>query len=362
MHFSVKNGLQYVKNFILNNFTNIKVPYSAQFELTLRCNGKCSFCSIHRLPTSFLKEKNEMTTREVKKIISDISQMGILALSFTGGEPTLRKDLPDLIYHAGVNYDFITGLATNGYLLPELFKKNDLKGLDYILLSLDYPNAPLHNKMRGLKVFDRVITSIKLANERNIKVIISTVVMNDNLKYLREMCELASKYGCSIEMYPCEDIIRVFPEKSYQVENVKELIPDISIWANIIRSLRKEYKNILTDPFSVEMIEKGGFGGYPNYHQNLLRCHVAEAYLFIRCDGLVDYPCKIHPIHSINSLKYSVSKIYHSQEVREVMEKHDDYEFCDGCRLGCAIASSMPARWKTVYAKYIKGFLDGNLT
>ena len=361
MHFSVKNGLQYVKNFILNNFTNIKVPYSAQIELTLRCNGRCAFCSIHRLPTSFIQENNEMTTKQVKNIISSISDMGILALSFTGGEPTLRKDLPKLIEHAGIRHNLITGLATNGFLLPSIFKHDDLKGLDYILMSLDYPNAAMHDEMRGLKVFDKVLSSIKIANKRDIKVILSTVVMKDNLKFLPEICELAKNYNCSVEMYPCEDIIRDFPDKTYQVENIKELIPDISNWANIIRSLRKEYKNILTDPFSVEVIEKGGFGGSPQHHQNLLRCHVAEAYLFIRYDGLIDYPCKIHPLYSISALKYPLSRIYNSKEVRELMKQHDDYQFCNGCRLGCAIASSMPARWKTVYAKYIKGFLDGNL-
>jgi len=302
-----------------------------------------------------------MTTDQVKNIISSISDMGILALSFTGGEPTLRKDLPELIEYAGIKHDLITGLATNGFLIPNLFKDNNLKGLDYILMSLDYPIPAMHDKMRGLKVFDKVLSSIKIANKRDIKVILSTVVMKDNLKYLHEICELARDNNCSIEMYPCEDIIRDFPDKSYQVENIEELIPDISKWANIIRSLRRKYKNILTDPYSVEVIEKGGFGGSPRHHQNLLRCHVAEAYLFIRYDGLIDYPCKIHPIYSINALKYPISKIYNSKEIRELIKKHDGYPFCNRCRLGCAIASSMPARWKTVYAKYIKGFLDGNL-
>ncbi|MFW9875676.1 MAG: hypothetical protein ACFFG0_21445 [Candidatus Thorarchaeota archaeon] len=43
------------------------------------------------------------------------------------------------------------------------------------------------------------------------------------------------------------------------------------------------------------------------------------------------------------------------------MKKHDSYNFCENCRLGCAIASSIPTRWKTVYSKYVRGFLDGNL-
>ena len=355
----IKKWIQYIKNFILNNFTNRTIPYSAQIELTLRCNGRCSFCSIHSLPESILG--TDMTTDQIKYLIDEIANLGVLALSFTGGEPTLRKDLPELIYYTGVVHDFMNGIATNGYLLPKLFKDHKIEGLDYILFSLDYPTANLHDKMRGLKVFDRVIESINLANKHDIKGIISTVVMKDNIHLLDDICQLAENLGCSIELYPCEDIIRDYANGRYQIQNIQEMIPDISIWASLIRGLRKKYKNILTDPISVEVVERGGFGGFPTYNQNILRCHVAEAYLFISHDGFINYPCKIHPLTSYNALKYPISNIYYSKEVKKIMKKHDSYDFCSGCRIGCAIASSIPTRWKTVYSKYIKGFLDGKL-
>jgi len=189
-----------------------------------------------------------MTTDQIKDLIDQIAGLGVLALSFTGGEPTLRKDLPELIYHTGVVNNFMNGMATNGYLLPKLFKKHKLECLDYVLLSLDYPFPELHNKMRGIKVFDRVLESIKLANKNDIKPIISTVVMKDNLQYLKDICDLAENLNCSLEMYPCENIIREYSNKSYQIDNINDLIPDISIWANLMRILRKQYKNILTDP------------------------------------------------------------------------------------------------------------------
>jgi len=355
----INKWIQYIKNFILNNFTNTKIPYSAQIELTLRCNGRCPFCSIHSLPESILGY--DMTTDQIKFLIDEIAKLGVLALSFTGGEPTLRKDLPELIYYTGVVHDFMNGIATNGYLLPKLLKVDKLEGLDYVLLSLDYPTAELHDKMRGIKVFERVIESIKLANKCDIKPIVSTVVMKDNLHLLDEICQLTENLGCSIELYPCENIIRDFPNKSYQVQFIDEMIPNVTVWANEIRILRKKYKNILTDPISVEVVEKGGFGNFPQYYQNVLRCHVAEAYLFISHDGFINYPCKIHPIVSYNALLYPLSAIYYSYKVNEIMKMHDNYNFCQNCRLGCAIASSIPTRWKTVYSKYIKGFLEGKL-
>jgi len=352
--------LRYIRNFALNKFTYKKVPYSAQIELTLRCNATCPFCSIHLIPKHL--KSNEMTTHHIKSLIDQISELGVNALSFTGGEPTLRKDLPELVYHAGIVHDFINGIATNGYLMPQLLKeKNRMEGLDYILLSLDYPTAELHNKKRGIKVFDRVMETITLSNKRDISVIISTVVMKDNIQFLENICELAENLNCSIELFPCEDIIRDHRNFQYKVNNIEDLIPDLSVWAKLIRSLRSKYKNILTDPISINVVEKGGFGGAPEYYQTSLRCHVAEAYLFVRYDGFIDYPCKIHPIKSFHTLKDTINNIYYSSEVREIMKQHDTYDFCDQCRLGCAIASSLPTTWKTLYAKYIQGYLKGNL-
>jgi len=344
----------------MNKFTNKKVPYSAQIELTLRCNATCPFCSIPLIPKRLIS--NEMSTNQIISLIDQISELGVNALSFTGGEPTLRKDLPELVYHAGVIHDLMNGIATNGYLMPQFLKeKSRLEGLDYILLSLDYPTAELHDKTRGIKVFDRVMETIALSNKRDISVIISTVVMKDNLQYLEKICELAENLNCSIELFPCEDIVRDHRNFQYKINNIEDLIPDLSVWAKLLHSLRAKYKNILTDPISINVVEMGGFGGAPEYHQKSLRCHVAEAYLFVRYDGFIDYPCKIHPVKSFNAQKNTINKIYYSSEVREIMKQHDTYDFCDKCRLGCAIASSLPTTWKTLHAKYIQGYLKGNL-
>jgi MoaA/NifB/PqqE/SkfB family radical SAM enzyme len=302
-----------------------------------------------------------MSTEQIKYLIDQLADLGVLALSFTGGEPTLRKDLPDLVYHTGINHGFMNGIASNGYFIPKLFKEHKLEGLDYIVLSLDYPSAEQHDNLRGIKTFDKVLESIRLAEKNNVKPVISTVVMKNNLRYLKEMCDLAENLNCPIEMYPCEDIIRDYPNESFQIEGLTDHIPNVFQWAKMMRGLKKHYKNVLTDPVSIEVVEKGGFGGYPQYNQNILRCHVAEAYLFISHNGLLHFPCKIHPIKSFNALKNSIEKIYHSQEARDIMLMHDRYDFCNNCRLGCAIASSIPTHWKTVYSKYIKGFLDGNL-
>jgi len=112
---------------------------------------------------------------------------------------------------------------------------------------------------------------IEIANKRDIKVIVSTVVMKDNIHLLEEICELTESLDCSAELFPCEDIIRNFPEKICQIIGIEAMMPNIHEWAKTIRDMRSKYNHILTDPFSIQVVEKGGFGGYPNYYQNILR-------------------------------------------------------------------------------------------
>ena len=63
----VKKWLKSLKTFSLNKFSLRKIPYSAQIEVTLRCNASCDFCSIPALPKSVVI--NEMNTNQIKLII-----------------------------------------------------------------------------------------------------------------------------------------------------------------------------------------------------------------------------------------------------------------------------------------------------
>lgn len=301
-----------------------------------------------------------MSTEQIKGIIDEFDKLGVNSVSFTGGEPTLRKDLPELVDYSGKEYSFFTGFATNGYLLPDLLKKYPLEGLDYILVSLDFPNADMHDEYRGNKCFDSAVKGIKMAEKRGIKTIISTVVMKDNIDMMEEMVSLARDLNSTIEILPVENIIRYVDGTPYRIENIEDYIPNIRTWGDKILELKDKYYNMVTDLYTVLIIEEGGFGGIPK-HQNYIRCCVSSAYVFVRHDGMVDFPCKLHPVKSFNALKIPLSKIFRSQEAREIMKKHDNYDFCDGCRLGCAIATSIPTNLNMLYEKYISAFFRGNL-
>ncbi len=88
-------------------------PYRMDLALTYRCNNDCAHCYNAR-PRDFA----EMDTTSWKAVIDRAWEAGIPHIVFTGGEPTLRDDLPELVAHAESKGQ-ITGLNTNGRRLSD---------------------------------------------------------------------------------------------------------------------------------------------------------------------------------------------------------------------------------------------------
>ncbi|MHA1729699.1 MAG: SPASM domain-containing protein, partial [Promethearchaeota archaeon] len=247
-------------------------------------------------------------------------------------------------------------MATNGLLLEKIAKSGKLKNLEIAMVSLDFPTANLHDKYRGVKVFDKALRGIRTFKKFGGKVLISSLVTKESLPYMEDMCKLALRNRCMIELLPCENLIREVSGKKIFVENLEEkFIPDLKKWAENIRILRKKYSNLTTDKITAEIIESGGF------QNQKYRCRVASSYVFIKFNGDVTYPCKIHPLISKNALRYPIDKIYRSKEVLQIRKKMDGFPFCKNCRLGCAITTSIPMYWRPLWQKYIKLFFNGNL-
>jgi MoaA/NifB/PqqE/SkfB family radical SAM enzyme len=330
----------------------------AQIEVTPKCNANCAFCSIWRpeYQKSLKSQGREMTTEEIKRIIDDLDKLNVTVISFTGGEPTLRPDIGELLEYTTAKGGIMTTLATNGYLLEKLALSGKLKHLEIAMVSIDFPNAELHDEYRGIKVFDRGLKGIRTFKKLGGKVLISSTVTKDSLPYMEEMCKLALKHRCMIEMLPCENLVREVFDRKLEVEDIDEkYVPDLHEWADNIRKLIQKYPNLTTDEITAQIIEKGGF------QNQKYKCWVASSYVFVKFNGDVVYPCKIHPLLSYSALKYPINKIYHSPDVIDIQKKKDGFPFCKDCRLGCAITTTIPMYLKSLWQKYFKLYLRGNL-
>lgn len=143
------------------------------------CNQQCLHCYAANQEYA---EVNELTTEEWKKIIDICQKNCIPQLTFTGGEPTLRKDLVELVKYA--NW-FITRLNTNGVLLTKKICKELYEAsLDSVQVTLYSNNPEIHNKLVGAKNFDKTVQGIKNAIEAGLNVSINTPLCSLNKDYI----------------------------------------------------------------------------------------------------------------------------------------------------------------------------------
>ena len=73
------------------------IPLAVLAELTHRCPLQCPYCSN---PVELDRGGTELTTDEWKKVLTELAEIGVLQIHFSGGEPTARKDLVELVQHA----------------------------------------------------------------------------------------------------------------------------------------------------------------------------------------------------------------------------------------------------------------------
>jgi len=85
-------------------------------ELTERCNNRCIHCFINRPAGDASARRRELTTAEIKGILAEAAALGALAVRFTGGEPLLREDFPE-IYRWARRQGLKVFLFTNGRLI-----------------------------------------------------------------------------------------------------------------------------------------------------------------------------------------------------------------------------------------------------
>ncbi|MCR5848587.1 MAG: radical SAM protein [Lachnospiraceae bacterium] len=146
----------------------------------------CNQCCVHCYAAG---QKNaveeELSTESWKQIIDKCQKIGIPQLTFTGGEPTMRSDLLELIDHAKW---FVTRLNTNGILLSEEFcEKLKEVSLDSMQITFYSDDENIHNTLVGAKKYSETVSGIKNALKAGISVSINTPLCTLNKDYVKTL-------------------------------------------------------------------------------------------------------------------------------------------------------------------------------
>lgn len=201
------------------------------------CNQKCIHCYAAGQEKA---ETKELSTEEWKKIIDKCKKECVPQLTFTGGEPTKRDDLVELIEYSSW---FVTRLNTNGVLLTkELCEKLYNASLDSIQITFYSHNKEIHNELVGANNFDKTVEGIKNAIQAGLAISINTPLCTINkdyvetLKYLNKLgikyvtCSglivtgNATKEKSKATQLPNEELYEILKEaKKYADDNLMEI-------------------------------------------------------------------------------------------------------------------------------------------
>ena len=147
------------------------------------CNQKCLHCYA---ADQKLADEKELSTEEWKTVIKTLQKAKISQLTFTGGEPTMREDFPELIQSARW---FVTRLNTNGVrMTPELCSRLRKADLDSVQITFYSSDADVHNKLVGAENYDKTVEGIR-----------NTIAAGLNMSVNTPLCTLNRDYKKTLE-------------------------------------------------------------------------------------------------------------------------------------------------------------------
>ncbi len=170
--------------------TPVTAPYRVDLALTYRCNIDCAHCYNQR------REAPELSTGQWREAMRILWRHGVPHFAFTGGEPTLRDDLAELVAFAE-DLGAITGLLTNGVRLADSGLANRLReaGLDYVQVTLESARADVHDRMVGAEAFAATVRGIANAAAAGIHVLTNTTITRANVGGIEEIVPFLKGLG-----------------------------------------------------------------------------------------------------------------------------------------------------------------------
>jgi len=284
---------------------NLAKPILCFYYLTYRCNARCSFCDIYQRKTTLADPAI------VEDHLKQLKPLGVRFIDFTGGEPLLHPQLPELLKTAGKT-GFHTSVTTNCILYPRLAEK--LRGLiDLLHFSLDSADAAQHDGFRGVNCFDKVMESIEIAVALKEKPDVLMTVTPDNFSQIEQVHDIAAKNKLMLILNP------VF-------EYIADQGPDRELADKLLKLRKRKYLYNNT-AFLKLMMEGGNRTGSS-------RCKAVSATVVISPEGDLLLPCFHHALDSVN-LKEGIMTARKSTAFKRALQKQGKYDFCAGCTINC---------------------------
>ncbi|HYZ25569.1 MAG TPA: pyrroloquinoline quinone biosynthesis protein PqqE [Geminicoccaceae bacterium] len=273
----------------------VTAPVSLLVELTHRCPLQCPYCSN---PLALDKAGAELDTATWLRVLEEAAELGVLQVSFSGGEPTLRRDLEDLIAQAA-GLGLYSNLITAGVLLDEA-RLNALieAGLDHLQLSVQDAEAGNADRIGGYRGgHAKKLRVAELVRAAGIPLTINAVVHRQNVDNLEAIIELAEACGATrlevahVQYYGWALVNRaaLMPTREQTERSVA-----------VIEAAKERLKGVLAFDYVIPdyyaRFPKPCMGGWAKQNLNVtpsgkvLPCHAAETITTLEFDNVKDRP------------------------------------------------------------------------
>lgn len=175
---------------------------SMRIQVNTTCNFGCFFC--HMEGTGVHSES--MSADEIERVVKVAARWGVNKIKFTGGEPTLRRDILDIVR---MTRKYISGnisMTTNGIMLPKIARELKEAGLDRINISLHSIEKEKFEFITGVDAIDQVIKGIRAAHEAGFAPIkVNFVVLKDlNVDQIPLMIRLSAEENITLQLIEFE--------------------------------------------------------------------------------------------------------------------------------------------------------------
>jgi len=164
------------------------------WETTQACDLACKHCRAEAQPH---RHPAELTTAEAKKMLDDIRRFGPIIFVFSGGDALKRPDIVELTgYGAGLGLRMAITPATTPLCTREKLEELYAAGMSRLAVSLDGPNAAVHDEFRQVAgSFDHGLRILQAAREVGMSTQVNTVVARHNVDDFRVMADLLTDAG-----------------------------------------------------------------------------------------------------------------------------------------------------------------------
>ncbi len=338
----MKAHFNLARNILTSNFRRLAFPYKLTFVVTYWCNYKCKTCNIwERTP------KDELTLDEIERFFKKSNRFNWI--DFTGGEPWLRKDFPDIV-EAALDHckDLIlVHFPTNGYLPDQIVRgvqrilKRRLRKL-IVTVSTDGDEA-VNDEVRGIEGGWRrqIETYQRLHALPRVNVVLGMTLSSYNADQY-DKAFAAAKAECPW-LEPKDFHINIAHESGHYYGNAGSG-PLTQAKEQVIDQINR-YRKLRGLPRSlVDMLERKYLQTAERYLRSgvtPMRCHALRSSCFVDSWGGV-YPCGMYDakIAGLRDHDFDLSAIWNLPRTRELQEEIWNYK-CPQCWTPCEAYQSI---------------------